>query len=164
VAGVVLGLIEPHYPKAGNGRPPVLAMLYWLGVKPSYSRPRVSDDNAYAESLFRTAKYRPEFPAKGFADLASVRAWAANFVRWYNVDHRHSGIRYVSPSQRHAGDDHAILAARHTVYVQARERNPARWSRHTRNWSPIGAVTLNPERDSVLATKSHDEDIQPLAA
>ncbi len=142
----------------------VLAMLYWLGVKPSYSRPRVSDDNAYAESLFRTAKYRPEFPAKGFPDLASARAWAANFVRWYNVDHRHSGIRYVSPAQRHAGDDHAILAARHTVYVQARERNPARWSRHTRNWSPIGAVTLNPERDSVVATASHDEDIQPLAA
>jgi putative transposase len=73
-------------------------MLHWLGVKPSYSRPRVSDDNAYAESLFRTAKYRPEFPAKGFADLDEARAWAAGFVRWYNVDHRHSGIRYVSPA------------------------------------------------------------------
>ena len=76
----------------------VLAMLHWLGVKPSYSRPRVSDDNAYAESLFRTAKYRPEFPAKGFASLDEARAWAAEFVRWYNVDHRHSGIRYVSPA------------------------------------------------------------------
>ena len=54
----------------------VLAMLNWLGVKPSYSRPRVSDDNAYAESLFRTAKYRPEFPAKGFDDLDAVRKWA----------------------------------------------------------------------------------------
>jgi putative transposase len=53
----------------------VLAMLNWLGVKPSYSRPRVSDDNAYAESLFRTAKYRPEFPAKGFADLDAARSW-----------------------------------------------------------------------------------------
>ena len=142
----------------------VLAMLYWLGVKPSYSRPRVSDDNAYAESLFRTAKYRPEFPAKGFVDLAAARAWATNFVRWYNVDHRHSGIRYVSPEQRHAGDDHAILAARHELYVQARERNPARWSRKTRNWTPIGAVTLNPERDSVVAMASTVEDIQPLAA
>jgi transposase InsO family protein len=75
----------------------VLAMLDWLGVQPSYSRPRVSDDNAYAESLFRTAKYRPEFPAKGFADLDGARAWAFAFVHWYNVDHRHSGIRYVSP-------------------------------------------------------------------
>jgi putative transposase len=142
----------------------VLAMLYWLGVKPSYCRPRVSDDNAYSESLFRTAKYRPEFPAKGFADLAAARSWAANFVRWYNVDHRHSGIRYVSPAQRHAGKDHEILAARHAVYVQARERSPARWSRSTRNWTPVGAVTLNPERDSVVAMTSQLEDIQPLAA
>ena len=142
----------------------VLAMLYWLGVKPSYSRPRVSDDNAYAESLFRTAKYRPEYPAKGFSDLAAARAWASNFVRWYNIDHRHSGIRYVSPAQRHAGDDDAILAARHELYVQARERNPGRWSRDTRNWTPIGAVTLNPERDSVVAMATAGEDIQPLAA
>ena len=77
----------------------VLAMLNWLGVKPSYSRPRVSDDNAYAEALFRTAKYRPEFPTKGFADLEQARTWAAGFVRWYNHDHRHSGIRYVSPAR-----------------------------------------------------------------
>jgi len=71
----------------------VLSMLNGLGVKPSYSRPRVSDDNAYAESLFRTAKYRPEFPAKGFADLEQARAWGADFVRWYNVDHRHSAMQ-----------------------------------------------------------------------
>jgi putative transposase len=142
----------------------VLAMLYWLGVKPSYSRPRVSDDNAYAESLFRTAKYRPEFPAKGFADLDAARIWAAEFVRWYNNDHRHSGIRYVTPGQRHDGQDHAILAARHALYLKARERNPARWSGATRDWSPIGAVTLNPERESVVAALSTADDKQPLAA
>lgn len=142
----------------------VLAMLNWLGVKPSYSRPRVSDDNAYAESLFRTAKYRPEFPARGFADLDQARTWAAGFVHWYNFDHRHSGIRYVSPAQRHAGDDHAILAARHALYRQARERNPARWSGNTRNWTPIGAVTLNPERDSIIKTHLAANDTQPLAA
>ncbi len=142
----------------------VLAMLNWLGVKPSYSRPRVSDDNAYAESLFRTAKYRPEFPAKGFADLDEARAWATGFVRWYNFDHRHSGIRYVSPAQRHAGDDHAILAARHALYTKARERNPARWSGNTRNWSPIDAVTLNPERDCIIKSHSVGNHIQPLAA
>lgn len=142
----------------------VLAMLQWLGVKPSYSRPRVSDDNAYAESLFRTAKYRPEFPAKGFASLDEARAWAAHFVHWYNVDHRHSGIRYVSPAQRHAGNDREILAARHDVYLQARERHPARWSGRTRNWTPVGAVTLNPERDSVVTMASQLTDIQPLAA
>ena len=142
----------------------VLAMLYWLGVKPSYSRPRVSDDNAYVESLFRTAKYRPEFPDRGFADLDAARAWAARFVHWYNHEHRHSGIRYVSPAQRHAGADSTILAARHDLYCQARERNPRRWSGATRNWTPIGAVTLNPERDCVVKTHSRSLDKQPLAA
>lgn len=120
--------------------------------------------NAYAESLFRTAKYRPEFPAKGFADLDEARAWAAGFVRWYNHDHRHSGIRYVSPHQRHAGEDHAILAARHALYTRARALNPARWSGTTRNWSPIGPVTLNPERDSIITMHSAGNDIQPMAA
>ena len=142
----------------------VLSMLHWLGVKPSYPRPRVSDDNAYAESLFRTAKYRPEFPTRGFADLETARAWAADFVHWYNVDHRHSGIQYVSPSQRHEGEDQAILAARHALYLQARQKNPARWSGDTRNWSPIGAVTLNPERDCVIKAHSGCNGIQRLAA
>jgi putative transposase len=68
----------------------VLAMLHWLGVKASYSRPRVSDDNAFVESLFRTAKYRPEFPAHGFADLDAARAWATDFV--------HSRVRHQKPS------------------------------------------------------------------
>lgn len=128
----------------------VLAMLHWLGIKPSYSRPRVSDDNAYAEALFRTAKYRPEFPDKGFESLDQARTWAADFVHWYNVDHRHSGIRYVSPEARHRGQDGQILAARHELYIRAREANPKRWSGKTRNWSPIEAVTLNPERDTVI--------------
>ena len=142
----------------------VLAMLNWLGVKPSYSRPRVSDDNAYAEALFRTAKYRPEFPANGFADLEAARTWAAGFVHWYNVEHRHSGIQYVSPAQRHEGQDQEILAARHTLYTQARALNPARWSGKTRNWSPTGPVTLNPERDSIIRNYSEDKPIQQLAA
>lgn len=128
----------------------VLAMIYWLGLKSSYSRPRVSNDNAFSESLFRTAKYRPEFPAKGFADLQQARLWARSFVDWYNNDHKHSGIRYVSPAQRHAGDDRDVLAARHALYLQARAAHPQRWARHTRNWNPIAVVTLNPERESVI--------------
>lgn len=141
----------------------VLAMLHWLGIKPSYSRPRVSDDNAFVESLFRTAKYRPEFPARGFENLTAARDWAARFVHWYNHDHRHSGIRYVSPAQRHAGDDYEILARRHDLYQLARQRHPARWSRHTRNWTPIGAVALNPERDSVVSME-RDRNKQAQAA
>jgi putative transposase len=129
----------------------VAAMLHWLGIAPSHSRPRVSDGNAYAEALFRTAKYRPDFPGAGFADLAAARQWAAAFVLWYNHEHRHSGIRYVTPAQRHAGEDGSVLAARHALYQQAREANPRRWSGRIRAWTPIGAVTLNPERDSVVA-------------
>jgi hypothetical protein len=130
----------------------VLATLHWLKIRPSYSRPRVSDDNAFVESLFRTAKYRPEFPASGgFKDLQAARQWASSFVHWYNHDHRHSGIRYVSPAQRHAGQDREILAARDALYWQARQANPKRWSGKTRDWSPIGPVTLNPERECVVA-------------
>ena len=130
----------------------VLAMLAWLGIRPSYSRPRVSDDNPFVEALFRTAKYRPAFPPKGFADLDAARQWAAGFVHWYNHEHHHSGIRYVTPAERHVGRDRALLDHRHALYQQARERNPQRWSGQTRNWTPIAAVTLNPERDAAVQT------------
>jgi hypothetical protein len=136
----------------------VLAMLHWLGIEPSYSRPRVSDDNAYAEALFRPAKYRPEFPSRGFADLDGARHWAARFVRWYNHEHHHSAIRYVSPAQRHDGRDHAVLARRHEVYQQARRCSPQRWSGPTRDWTPPGAVTLNPERETLIRiTTAHHQ-------
>jgi transposase InsO family protein len=143
----------------------VLAMLHWLGVKPSYSRPRVSDDNAFVESLFRTAKYRPGFPAGGMQSLDAARTWAANFVRWYNHEHRHSGIGYVTPAQRHAGADRQLLQARHELYQQARESNPRRWSRDTRNWQRVEIVTLNPERDPAAPAGCLPEgNKQPLAA
>jgi len=128
----------------------VLAMLAWLGITPSYSRPRVSDDNPFVEALFRTAKYHPAFPPKGFADLEAAWHWAADFVHWYNHAHRHSGLRYVTPAERHAGQDRTLLAHRHALYQQARTRNPRRWSGQTRNWTPIAAVTLNPERNAVV--------------
>ncbi|AER57637.1 integrase catalytic subunit [Pseudoxanthomonas spadix BD-a59] len=94
-------------------------------------------------------KYRPEFPAKGFADLHGARQWAAAFVHWYNVEYR-SGIGDVSPQQRHAGQDVALLQARHALYRQARQVNPG-WSGRTRNWDPIDAVALNPEKKAVVA-------------
>lgn len=142
----------------------VLAMLHWLGVKPSYSRPRVSDDNAFVESLFKTAKYRPEFPVRGFANLDAARAWGLEFVRWYNFEHRHSGIRYVTPAQRHALEDREILAARQQVYLEAHERHPDRWARGIRDWTPVGAVTLNPERDAVIREDENAEQIKRLVA
>lgn len=86
----------------------------------------------YAESVFRTAKYRPELHPEGFADLEQSRQWASELVHWYNYDHRHSGIRYVSPAQRHAGEEQAIRQAREEVYEAARARNPRRRTRGTR--------------------------------
>jgi transposase InsO family protein len=142
----------------------VLAMLHWLRIKPSYSRPRVSDDNAFVEALFRTAKYRPQFPASGFTDLQDARAWASQFVAWYNHDHRHSGIRFVSPAQRHEGHDRDILHRRHTLYLNARAAHPRRWARHTRNWQPTGPVTLNPERESVVSAAMAEEKVTASAA
>ena len=132
----------------------VIAMLHWLGIEPSCSRLRVSDDNPYVEALFRTAKYRPEFPAKGFPDLDAARDWVSRFVHWYNNEHRHSGIKYVTPTQRHAGQDRSLLTARHELYQQARRSNPRRWSRQTRDRAPAAAVTLNPERDAVVQAAS----------
>ena len=142
----------------------VLAMLHWLGIKPSYSRPRVSDDNAFIEAFFRTTKYRPQFPSKGFTDLDEARCWVCDFVAWYNHNHRHSGIRYVSPAQRHAGEDRDILSKRHALYIEARAANPRRWARHTRNWQPIEVVTLNPERDSLVGAAAEQDKIRGKAA
>ena len=129
----------------------VLATLRWLGIAPSYSRPRVSNDNAYVESLFRTAKYRPGFPVHGFVDLDAARQWAMQLVQWYNTEHRHSGIRFVTPQQRHGAEDASLLEKRHALYEQARRQNPRRWSGRTRNWTPVSRVTLNPERDCIAA-------------
>ena len=126
----------------------MLAKLEQLGVMPSFSRPRVSDDNAFPEALFRTLKYRPSYPHGRFAELDDARRWVESFVAWYNDDHQHSGIRFVTPSQRHDGREQEILARRHEVYLEARKRHPGRWSRHTRNWTPVGAVRLNPEQRS----------------
>lgn len=94
--------------------------------------------NALSESLFRTTKYRPEFPTKGFETLEAARESGAQFVHWYNLEHKHSGIRYVSPQQHHTGEDHANLAASHALSTEPKERNPARWARHARDWSPMG--------------------------
>ena len=74
-----------------------------LGYRTVFSRSRLSDDNAYTEPMFRTTKYRPDFPRKGFDTLDAARAWAMSFLGWYNFEHRHSGIQDVSPAQRHTG-------------------------------------------------------------
>jgi putative transposase len=136
-----------------NGAPmksqTLLSKMHDLGISPSRGRPRVSNDNPYSESLFRTLKYCPQWPKDGFADLDAARAWVRDFMRWYNHEHRHSRIRFVTPAERHRGVDQQVLARRHALYQQARALHPGRWSGKTRNWEPIGAVMLNPDREQL---------------
>ena len=109
-----------------------------LGITASYSRPRVSNDNPFSEALFRTCKYRPNWPAKGFASKADAQAWVKSFANWYNGEHLHSAIRFVTPDARHSGRDRATLASRTILYANARAQHPERWSGQTRNWQPAG--------------------------
>jgi putative transposase len=154
--GISFGSLTLH---ADNGasmkNSTMLATLQRLGVIASFSRPAVSNDNPFVESIFRTLKYRPGYPRKPFASIEEARAWVAGFVEWYNCEHLHSALRYVTPQTRHASKDRPLLAARHMLYENARRRNPRRWTRETRNWTPIGAVTLNPKKPKTVTCIEH---------
>lgn len=133
----------------------MLATLHKLGVVPSFSRPSVSNDNPYSESLFRTMKYRPEYPLKPFENIEQAQSWVDGFVFWYNTQHLHSSIRYVTPDDRHFGREEHILANRRKVYEKARNRNPNRWSKNIRNWNPVRMVWLNPEKKNETSQTKH---------
>ena len=145
-------IARPLVLHADNGSPmkgaTMKTTMEKLGITASYSRPRVSNDNPFSEALFRTCKYRPNWPSKGFATKADAQAWVKSFANWYNGEHLHSGIRFVTPDVRHAGHDRATLASRASLYANAKARNPERWSGKTRNWQPARHVWLNPERDT----------------
>ncbi|MDN7184659.1 integrase core domain-containing protein, partial [Caballeronia sp. SEWSISQ10-4 2] len=129
------------------------ATMLELNVEASFSRPRVSNDNAYAEALFRTAKYCPLWPERPFDTLEEARLWVRKFVLWYNDEHCHSGLKYLTPSQRHSGQADELLARRRAVYEQAKAQNPVRWSGKTRNWHLADSVYLNPETTRESATQ-----------
>ncbi|MBS1202704.1 MAG: integrase [Chromatiaceae bacterium] len=135
-----------------NGAPmkgaTMLATLQRLGVVPSFSRPAVSNDNPFSESLFNTLKGHPGFPEQPFDTPAATRTWVAKFAAWYNDEHYHSALKFVTPAQRHRGEDSDRLARRHTLYQAARAENPERWSGSTRNWQPASTVFLNPGKPS----------------
>jgi putative transposase len=137
-----------------NGKPmkgvTMLTMLQELGVLPSFSRPSVSDDNPYSEALFRTLKYHPTFPRLNkFKDITEARIWCEKFVYWYNTEHLHSGLNFITPNQRHTGEGSIILNKRHAVYEIAKKKHPERWSGKTRNWSLPNTVSLNPNRNDL---------------
>ena len=129
-----------------NGAPMVsgefLATLLQWG-KASYSRPGVSDDNPYSESLFRTLKYRPAYPER-FSTIDQANQWIGAFVVWYNSEHRHSAIGFVTPIERRSGADIEILAARRRTYLSAKLAHPERWSGEIRKWDRPETVVLNP--------------------
>jgi putative transposase len=129
----------------------MLATMQSLGIVPSFSRPSVSDDNPYSEALFRTLKHVPFYPRKPFASLDAAWAWVERFVAWYNGEHCHSAIGFVTPNERHAGKDVAILRARRDVYERARKERPERWARAIRKWDAPALVALNPRE---LSTKA----------
>lgn len=145
--GVDKGQVHLH---SDNGSPmkgqTMLAMMQELGVMASRSRPSVSNDNPFSESLFATLKHRPLMPIKPFETIEQARLWAIGLVDWYNQEHRHGGIKFVTPEQRHFGQDTLLLQKRDALYAQARAKNPNRWARDTRNWTPITEVHLNPDK------------------
>jgi transposase InsO family protein len=147
-----------------NGNPmkgaTMLATLQALGVAPSFSRPAVSNDNPYSESLFKTLKYRPAYPRRAFESLLAARQWVGVFVKWYNEEHRHSAINFVTPAERHAGLDTALLEKRAIVYEAAKNRRPERWSGATRNWQPVLVVHLNPDQHIDKKDEKTEEDLQ----
>ena len=130
-----------------NGSPmkgaTLLMTLKMLGVSASFSRPGVSNDNPYSEALFKTLKYQPLYPQKPFDTIEDARQWVADFVSWYNEVHLHSGIKFVTPGQRHRGEDIEILENRSQLYEQIKEARPERWSGAIRNWEPVDEVSLN---------------------
>lgn len=146
----LIGKSHPLVLHSDNGSPmkaaTFLEKLYDLGITPSRSRPRVSNDNAFSEALFKTLKFRPDFPAKGFQALEEARHWVLQFTQWYNSKHRHSALNYVTPEQRHNGTAINILAKRKQVLESAKAANPQRWSKNIRDFSLPEAVTLNPEK------------------
>ena len=134
-----------------NGSPmkgaSLLTTLYNLGIVKSNSRPRVSNDNAYIESLFRTVKYMPAFPHKGFSTIANARSWVSEFVEYYNNEHRHSGLKYLTPNQRHSGEYKAILSKRKEILHQAKAKNPERWRGDIQDCTLDEVVWLNPTNE-----------------
>ena len=142
---------KPLVLHSDNGTPMkgavMLTMLQKLGVIPSFSRPSVSNDNPYSEAMFRTLKYCPKYPEKPFEDTLQARTWVTDFADWYNERHRHSAIQFVTPGQRHRGEDIAILTQRKALYEAAKANSPERWSGKTRNWEHLSTVYLNPTKD-----------------
>jgi len=139
------------YLHSDNGTPmkgsTLMAFLDTLKVKVSFSRPRTSNDNPYIESFFKTLKYDSGYPIR-FRDIEHAREWMADFVNWYNTEHLHSSIGYVTPEQLRNGSAKDIFKKRNKVMQMAKAENPEHWgSRNTICWGAPEEVVLNPENN-----------------
>ncbi|MEM6705731.1 MAG: integrase core domain-containing protein [Acidobacteriota bacterium] len=122
----------------------MLATLRALGVPASFDKPHVSDDNPCSESLSRTLKCRPEYPSTPFESLEAAAAWVDGFVRWYDEEHLHNGVGFVTTHDRHAGRHREILSRRRSAFQSARERLPEGWGgRGIRRLDPVETVTMH---------------------
>lgn len=126
----------------------MLMTLYSLGITPSFSRPRVSDDNPYIESFFKTMKYHPSYPRR-FSSIEEARKWCTYFVDWYNTVHRHSGIGWVTPEQRRLGIDSELFRKRNDTLMKAYIEKPERFKRPPRLWEKQVKVILHPVNDKI---------------
>ena len=120
---------HPDFVHSDNGNPmkgvTLVAVYYQLGIVPSFSRPRVSDDNPFIESFFKTLKYKCGYP-RYFKDLNHTRSWFADFIHWYNFEHKHSGLQFITPMQKRMGLHFELFKNRNQVICKTRERNPLR--------------------------------------
>jgi len=130
-----------------NGNPmkgvSLLGLFYGLGICNSYSRARVSNDNPFIESWFKTLKYDVSYPGK-FSSITDAREWFAGFVNSYNANHSHSGLHFITPHQVRSGQYESIVANRNKVMKEAQSRNPQRWSKLAKQLPEKHVVVLNP--------------------
>lgn len=157
---VTPGSLTLHADRGASMRSkPVADLLVDLGVAKSHSRPHVSDDNPYSESQFKTMKYRPEFPAR-FGCIEDARAHCQAFFSWYNHDHRHSGIGFMTPHTVHFGKDVALNVVRQDTLDAAFKAAPERFKgrRPTPPRLPT-AAWINPPKQ----TENADQKSTPCA-
>ncbi len=126
----------------------VAQLLSDLGVTKTHSRPHVSNDNPFSESQFKTMKYRPEYPSR-FGSIQDARAFAVDFIRWYNEEHRHSGVALYTPSDVHYGRVEQIQQDRQTALDAAYQRHPNRFvNKLPKAALPPSAVWINPPKNA----------------
>jgi putative transposase len=129
-------------------------LMATLGVQPSYSRPHVSNDNPFSEAHFKTIKYRPDFPLR-FGSMEHVLEHFNSFFEWYNNEHHHSGIAFLTPADVHFHRATNVISQRQVVLDRAHQLHPERFVRHPPQAPKLlDAVWINPPQKEAFSTQS----------